>query len=375
MSLETTNTDSDGYQQQYEESQSTNDNKQNELTRLEADAEMPLDELLKLYKNDESVNDNDTSQEDEESYSSSEVEDDEDDSNENERKLGLFHVNGDLLPDCDDTEDSLYEPDFVRVINIGEEYQAHIEATVECSSPDDYADNREIPDDELLWSSSLASDTDDEIIDKYLKITNTEYPSSDDEISLQTFLKCQFDTDSALTKFRQLPMKNIYSYRAWSLNEIQQFEEGLREYGKDFKKISVSKCSTRFIPEIVYFYYQWKKSKHYELFIEEQRHLNPLTSVSHIIGKFIEEQEHQLCSVGGAVDSSDSSSFLSNDYKIHASIPADSSISFVTIHQHETISSTAKRTFDQVDNDVNEVSAKKPSFISKSTMETTPTIV
>ena len=96
---------------------------------------------------------------------------------------------------------------------------------------------------------------------------------------------------------------------------------------------------------------------------------------SQIIGKFIEEQEHKLCSVSSVADSSDSSSFLSNDYKIHASIPVDSSISFVTIHEHETISSTTKRTFDQVDNDVNEVSAKKPSFISKSAMETPPTIV
>jgi len=63
------------------------------------------------------------------------------------------------------------------------------------------------------------------------------------------------NTDLALTKFRQLPVKTICknfivffffiisnkivdSYREWSLDEIQQFEEGLREYGKNFFKIT-----------------------------------------------------------------------------------------------------------------------------------------
>jgi hypothetical protein len=61
----------------------------------------------------------------------------------------------------------------------------------------------------------------------------------------------------AVVKFRQLPVKTICkksvllflfiskkildSYREWSLDEIQQFEEGLREYGKNFFKITASK--------------------------------------------------------------------------------------------------------------------------------------
>ncbi len=33
-------------------------------------------------------------------------------------------------------------------------------------------------------------------------------------------------------------------YSAWLHNEIQQFEEGLREYGKNFFKISAFKVTT-----------------------------------------------------------------------------------------------------------------------------------
>jgi len=35
--------------------------------------------------------------------------------------------------------------------------------------------------------------------------------------------------------------KILDAYREWSLDEIQQFEEGLREYGKNFFKIAKSK--------------------------------------------------------------------------------------------------------------------------------------
>jgi hypothetical protein len=85
-------------------------------------------------------------------------------------------------------------------------------------------------------------------------------PLSDDEVSLQTLLNCQLDTESALVKLRQLPVKNICknsmcflccnyildSYPEWSLDEIQQFEDGLREYGKNFYKINVFKVTISF---------------------------------------------------------------------------------------------------------------------------------
>ena len=86
-------------------------------------------------------------------------------------------------------------------------------------------------------------------------------PLSDDEISLQTLFNCQMNTEKALVKFRQLPVKTICknvfllshspsfrksildSYPEWSLEEIQSLEEGLRVYGKNFFKISEIKVA------------------------------------------------------------------------------------------------------------------------------------
>jgi len=89
--------------------------------------------------------------------------------------------------------------------------------------------------------------------------------------------------------------------------------------------------------------------------------------------KLIEEQEQHLCTAAGVIDSTNTSSFLSTDFKLHAPLSSNSSYSFVTIHQQET--TTTKRSFDQVDND-NESSSKKTSHnTKKSSTETTATII
>lgn len=252
--------------------------------------------MLKIYtENHSTVNDED-------SYNSSEIEEVDDNRNENS------------------DDDSSYESELVQLVNIGDEYQAQIESS----------DVYPVPIDELLWSSSSLDDSDNENIDEYLRIIHTEYPASDDEISLRTLLNCQLNTELALEHFRQLSRKNIYTYSAWSLAEIEEFEQGLREFGKNFSKISHFKCSNRSVREIVYFYYQWKKSERYEIFLEQQR-FRPFTSVSHMIEKFIEEQDI---------------------YARKSSALDDSAISIVT-----------KRSFDQVDNDdETTVSAKKTSI-------------
>ncbi|CAF0836290.1 unnamed protein product [Adineta steineri] len=291
MSSNTTKTDENNDQID------TND-RQSELANLAADADIPLDELLKLYKKNAATIDNDRT-EDEESYTSSDIDDDDDDNDEDrdDRRQHLLHVNGDLLLEGDDdTEDSLYEPDIVKLINVGDEYQAQFELKPEFDSSNEHCDEREgnlisstIPVDEILWSSTYANDVDNENIDEYLKKIHTEYPSSDDEISLRTLYNCQLNTDLALVKFRQLSIKTIYFYPAWSFEEIRQFEDGLREYGKNFFKISIFKCPNRSVRELVYFYYQWKKSERYDLFIEEQQRINSLNSVSHPMSVIVDD--------------------------------------------------------------------------------------
>jgi len=70
-----------------------------------------------------------------------------------------------------------------------------------------------------------------------------------------------------------------------------------------------------------------------------------------MIERLIEEQEQQLCTAVSVINSTNSSSVLSNDLKIN------SSISFKT-------TTTTKRSFDQVGNDSesSSSSSKKPSL-------------
>ncbi|CAF1996496.1 unnamed protein product [Rotaria magnacalcarata] len=368
-----------GYEDEEEEELSVTDDEQNELSDLQVDANMPLDELFKLYSNNVPTINNDVVQDDEESYSSSDVEDEDDDEDEDNRRHRSLHINGELLPenddDDDDTDDSLYEPDIAKPIHVGDEYQVEIKSKAEYDSSNERDDDREVPVDELLWSSSSVNDSENENIDEYLKIIRSEYPASDDEISLQILLNCHLNTELALMKFRQLATKTIYSYTAWPLTEIQKFEEGLREYGKNFFEISTYKCTNRSVREVVHFYYQWKKSERYQFFIEEQQRINSLNSVSDIIEKFIEEQEHNLCTAAGVLNSENSPSFVSNDFKFHAPLSSNSSISFVTIHQQETTATTTKRSYDHIDND-DEPSTKKTSITTKtSSVEATATII
>lgn len=84
---------------------------------------------------------------------------------------------------------------------------------------------------------------------------------------------------------------------------------------------------------------------------------------SDMIEKLIEEQEQQLCTAVGVINSTNSSSVLSNDLKIN------SSISFVTT---TTTTTTTKRSFDQVDNDPDSSSS---STAKKSSHPPTATIV
>lgn len=86
-----------------------------------------------------------------------------------------------------------------------------------------------------------------------------------------------------------------------------------------------------------------------------------------MIEKLIEEKEQQLCTAVGVINSTNSSTtYLSNELKRPT---GNSSISFVTIHQQETL----KRSFDQVDHD-NESNGKK-SALNTNTSSTSTTIV
>ncbi|CAF1317095.1 unnamed protein product [Rotaria magnacalcarata] len=346
-----------------EEEQLGSDDEEDELDNLQADADLPLNELLKLYgQNASHVHNKPPDEDDNESSSSSE------DVNKSDRRPQLHHflqANGHLLAENDDDNDSddSFEPEIAKFIKVGEEYQAVVEVEAEFNSINGKKDDREVPVDEHLWSPSSVNNEDDEKIDMYLKAIRNEYSFADVEISLQTLFNCQMDTESALVKLRQLPVKTIYTYCEWTLDEIQHLEEGLREYGKNFHKIALYKCQNRSVREIIHYYYQWKKSERFHSFIEEQQRLSAIISVTDMIERLIEEQDQQLCTAVNVINSTNSSSMLSSDHKRNS---PNSSISIV--YQQET--TATKRPFDQVENDI-EPPSKKSTLNTNNSPKTT----
>jgi hypothetical protein len=86
-----------------------------------------------------------------------------------------------------------------------------------------------------------------------------------------------------------------------------------------------------------------------------------------MIEKFIEEQEQQICTAVGVMNSTSTPSYLSNELKRQS---PNSSISFVTLHQSETL----KRSLDQAPEDEDEPPTKK-SAVSPTNSSTSTTIV
>lgn len=53
----------------------------------------------------------------------------------------------------------------------------------------------------------------------------------------------------------------------WTEEEVANFERGILHYGKNFHLIHAHKLCKRDVPQLVEFYYWWKKSARYENFV------------------------------------------------------------------------------------------------------------
>lgn len=82
----------------------------------------------------------------------------------------------------------------------------------------------------------------------------------------------------------------------WSEEECRNFELGIRLYGKNFPLIQQTKVSTRSVPELVQFYYFWKKTERYDSFaakqrLEKKKHSQQNPGLTEFMDKFLEEQQ------------------------------------------------------------------------------------
>lgn len=328
-----------------------------ELSDLQKESDMPIEELLALYKcgnvprnteetqispsSTSSVNGNEEHQFDEEPsellklYPEAFIPND-------QRLLRTFS-----RPPSEDEEDAEYNPDkddFKKCIMVGSEFQASIPEGL-CRYDDALPYEN---DDKLLWDPSKLSDN---AIEEYLFKTHSNNATQksenekhiiakekylrDDEQALFLLLQCGQNMEEALRRRRINSLANqTDSMSIWSEEECRNFENGLRSFGKDFHTIQQTKVRTRSVGELVQFYYLWKKTERHDVFANksrlEKKKYNLLPGVTDYMDRFLEEQENG----GGSNGSTNSLNSFQNSSRDRSSSPGINSLLYADTKHH-----------------------------------------
>nr|CAD7393108.1 unnamed protein product [Timema cristinae] len=209
-------------------------------------------------------------------------------------------------PQSEEEEDDCdYRPeddDSGKTIMVGSDYQAGIPEGL-CKYDDALPYENE---DKLLWNPSQM--TEDEVEDFLVKaqeplLNNAQGVSAiptgmhtrDDEQAIFLLLQCGYNVEEALRRRRMNVVPPTDTMSLWSEEECRNFENGLRSYGKDFHLIQQNKVRTRSVGELVQFYYLWKKTERHDIFankarLEKKKYaLHP--GITDYMDRFLEEQE------------------------------------------------------------------------------------
>ncbi|KAK6639484.1 hypothetical protein RUM43_007757 [Polyplax serrata] len=206
--------------------------------------------------------------------------------------------------DCDYSPD---EEDWKKTIMVGSDYQAKIPVGL-CKYDDALPYEN---DDKMLWDpSALTENQTEEFLTKahesLLNNANVNVSNhvKDDEQALYLLLQCGYNVDEALRRRRLNSIPTNEAMSIWSEEECRNFEIGMRMYGKDFHAIQKNKVRTRSVGELVQFYYLWKKTERHDVYAHKSRlekkkySLHP--GITDYMDRFLEEQEvgsgHQDCS-------------------------------------------------------------------------------
>lgn len=205
---------------------------------------------------------------------------------------GLAALNSQFF-DEDYSTDEEYQPaidNWRKDVQIGKEFQADVDENMSHYR----AGERENDGDKLLWEPDVVPQAQlDSFLEVAYKLDDMNTPiEKDDEQVLYTLLQAG-DVDVAL-KRRQEQVRKGPNVSLWSEEECQNFEQGLRVFGKDFRLIQRNKVKSRSVGEIVQFYYLWKKTERHDAFVQQTkfgRKKYPLPGISDVMGRFMEENE------------------------------------------------------------------------------------
>ncbi|KAJ6641048.1 Mesoderm induction early response protein 1 [Pseudolycoriella hygida] len=313
-----------------------------ELSNLQREGDMPIEELLALYRcpnrsdddaNDAdnerrqssssgSPNDLDLDESDVRNLDKDDIDDDEDESELRKLYPETFaddqrHLRTLARPLSEEEEDGDYSPDedeVKKTIMVGSEFQAVIPEGL-CKYGDELPYENE---DKLVWDPSKLKEREVENYQRKTysiandpKNSNPEKTTTvltvplgghmrDDEQMLFLLLQCGHNVDEALRRRRISVASGPAAVAAnemseWSEEECRNFECGLRMYGKDFHTIQQLKVKTRSVGELVQFYYLWKKTERHDIFANkarlEKKKYNLHPGLTDYMDRFLEEQE------------------------------------------------------------------------------------
>ncbi|KAI8083168.1 uncharacterized protein BX664DRAFT_267716, partial [Halteromyces radiatus] len=112
----------------------------------------------------------------------------------------------------------------------------------------------------------LNEDELDTYISKVQSLPNlpfASYSSDAYDLALSMLEENMYDTNAALNKIRQVTKDDFSFLVTWQADEIQAFEQSIREHGHELLFVK-QRIPTKSMADIVRFFYQWKKSDRYE---------------------------------------------------------------------------------------------------------------
>ncbi|XP_070993079.1 LOW QUALITY PROTEIN: mesoderm induction early response protein 3 [Oncorhynchus clarkii lewisi] len=215
---------------------------------------------------------------------------------------------GDKESECE--EDGPSPEDSRKEIMVGSQHQAEVPTHLCHYGVDEkvYED-----DDQLLWTPDVLSESKvRDFLCEELSWANDERTRSDtagahvrdNEQALYELVKCNYNTHKALERYCSNVKSSKEESPPWSEDECRNFEHALQIYDKNFHLIQKHKVKTRTVAECVAFYYMWKKSERFDFFVQQNRFgkkkYSSYPGVTDLMDRLVDEAE------GLAVDSSSS---------------------------------------------------------------------
>ncbi|XP_076860315.1 mesoderm induction early response protein 3 isoform X2 [Brachyhypopomus gauderio] len=207
-------------------------------------------------------------------------------------------------------DDGLSLEDSRKEIMVGSQYQADVPMGLSFYSEGDKVFEEE---DVLLWTPGVLSERKVEVYLREALSHRTDSATDnstcgrhirDNEQALYELVKCNYNTSEALTRYCSSVKSSKEESPLWSEDECRNFEHALQIYEKNFHLIQKNKVPTRTVAECVSFYYMWKKSERFDHFVQQNRFGKKKYSiypgVTDLMDRLVDEAE------GLAMDSSSS---------------------------------------------------------------------